>query len=227
MMKLGLMVHHIRLTAVAVSLILAQVLPMGKAWAQPGTPSMVRTGEPLKALNTVMPNWQSDRILIKYKQADPKGTPDSTQSDRARVIGNRHGVQLKHVRRMSVGTDVWHLTRRLPMDQLHVMARELQDGDASIEYAEPDRLLFSMMTPSDPFYGSQWDLFEAAAGINAPAAWDKATGAGIVAEVDRDGFIRQIQQGQHEPHAVGMAGQSKVIQLDGGQRHGGLPRVGR
>lgn len=188
MMKLGLMVHHIRLTAMAVSLILAQVLPMGKAWAQPGTPSLVRTGEPLKARNTVIPNWQSDRILIKYKQADPKGTPDSTQSDRARVVGNRHGVQLKHVRRMSVGTDVWHLTRRLPMDQLRVMARELQDGDASVEYAEPDRLLFSMMTPSDSFYGSQWDLFEAAAGINAPAAWDKATGAGIVVGVVDTGF---------------------------------------
>lgn len=138
MMKLGLMVHHIRLTAMAVSLILAQVMPMGKAWAQPTMPSVVRTGEPLKALNSVMPNWQSDRILIKYKHADPKGTPDSTQSDRARVVGNRHGVQLKHVRRMSVGTDVWHLTRHLPMDQLRVMARELQDGDASIEYAEPD-----------------------------------------------------------------------------------------
>lgn len=188
MMKLGLMVHHIRLTAMAVGLVLAQVLPMGKAWAQPATPSVVRTGEPLKALNTVMPNWQSDRILIKYKHADPKGTPDSTQADRARVVGNRHGVQLKHVRRMSVGTDVWHLTRRLPMDQLRVVARELQDGDASIEYAEPDRLLFSMMTPSDAFYGSQWDLFEAAAGINAPAAWDKATGAGIVVGVVDTGF---------------------------------------
>jgi hypothetical protein len=37
--------------------------------------------------------------------------------------------------------------------------------------------------PNDTLYPQQWNLFEAVAGINAPAAWDRSTGAGEVVAV--------------------------------------------
>jgi subtilisin family serine protease len=42
-------------------------------------------------------------------------------------------------------------------------------------YADPDWICFPLKTPNDPQYGNQWHLPK----INAPGAWDNATGAGI------------------------------------------------
>lgn len=136
-----------------------------------------------KALNTVPPQWQTDRIIVRYKNADPASAPTATQLDRARVAGNRQGVQLSHVRRTGLGADVLRLSRFLPLDRVRVLARELQNGDAGIDYAEPDRLLFPTMTPTDAYFSAQWDLFDPVGGINAPTAWDKSTGAGVVVAV--------------------------------------------
>lgn len=158
----------------AMGLALAGLLVWGQAQAQ--TP-------PQKALNTVPPQWQTDRIIVRYKEADPASAPTTTQLDRARVAGNRQGVQLSHVRRTSLGADVLHLSQRLPLDRVRVLASELRNGDASIEYAEPDRLLFPTMTPSDSYYASQWDLFDPVGGIDVPGAWDKSTGSGVVVAV--------------------------------------------
>ncbi|GAB4036778.1 MAG: S8 family peptidase [Rubrivivax sp.] len=42
-----------------------------------------------------------------------------------------------------------------------------------------------MFTPNDVSHSSQWHCFEATAGLNLPAAWNKATGAGVrVAVID-------------------------------------------
>lgn len=150
-------------------------------------PVQAQTAPPVrpvhKALNTVPPQWQTDRLIVKYKDADPASAPSGAQLDRARVAGHRQGLELTHLRRMGLGADVLRLSQPLPLERMRVLARELQNGDSSIEYAEPDRLLFPSSIPNDPYYGSQWDLYESAAGINAPAAWDKATGAGVVVAV--------------------------------------------
>jgi serine protease len=39
------------------------------------------------------------------------------------------------------------------------------------------------LVPTDALYAQQWALFEATAGINAPTAWDKSTGTGVVVAV--------------------------------------------
>ena len=43
-------------------------------------------------------------------------------------------------------------------------------------------------TPNDPRYNEQWHYFEAAGGINAPPAWDKSTGTGVVVAVIDTGY---------------------------------------
>lgn len=62
------------------------------------------------------------------------------------------------------------------------LMRELaaQPGVVSVE---PDLRMTAQFTPNDPRYAEQWDLFEATGGINAPAAWDTTSGAGVTVAV--------------------------------------------
>lgn len=43
--------------------------------------------------------------------------------------------------------------------------------------------MHALATPNDPLYPDQWHYYEATAGINAPGAWDLATGTGAVVAV--------------------------------------------
>jgi serine protease len=43
--------------------------------------------------------------------------------------------------------------------------------------------MYALSTPDDPRYPEQWHYHEATAGINGPAAWDVATGDGVVVAV--------------------------------------------
>jgi len=53
-----------------------------------------------------------------------------------------------------------------------------------VEYAEPNYLASILMTPNDPYYRYQWHLNNSAyGGINSEAAWDVASGTGVVVAV--------------------------------------------
>ncbi|MEX5300262.1 S8 family serine peptidase [Kocuria sp. CPCC 205292] len=69
--------------------------------------------------------------------------------------------------------------------QLETLTAALEE-DPAVEYAEPDHLAGIAAVPDDPYYAtSQWNLRPAAAGLDLPAAWDRATGAGqTIAVVD-------------------------------------------
>ena len=47
----------------------------------------------------------------------------------------------------------------------------------------PTASMHPLLTPNDSSYTSQWDLYDATGGIRAPAAWDRATGSGVVVAV--------------------------------------------
>jgi serine protease len=51
--------------------------------------------------------------------------------------------------------------------------------------------------PDDTRYGEQWDLFEATAGIRAPTAWEKSTGAGVVVAVIDTGVRPHVDLAAH------------------------------
>jgi len=147
-------------SALAVQLLGAARVPADAAWAM-GT----------------------DRLIVKYRGADAGGQPTEAELGVARVAANRQGVQFRHLRRTGLGADVLKLDRRVTLAQARALARDLQAGDARVEYAEPDRILRPLFTPNDSLYGQQWDLFEGTGGINLPTAWDKSTGAGVVVAV--------------------------------------------
>ena len=73
----------------------------------------------------------------------------------------------------------------MSLQEAAALAADLKARDPDVEYAEPDRIMTALFVPNDPMYSQQWHYYEAKAGLNLPAAWDKSTGAGInVAVID-------------------------------------------
>jgi serine protease len=135
---------------------------------------------------------QTDRLIVKYKDnGDTSRTGiaaraiDRTRQALADRAGQTYGATLRALRATANGANVFQLNRTMSLDEARQLAAELKSRDANVEYAEPDRVMVPLATPTDPSYTQQWDLFETTGGINAPAAWDKSTGAGVnVAVID-------------------------------------------
>ncbi|MFC5459851.1 S8 family peptidase [Massilia niabensis] len=134
----------------------------------------------------------TDRLIVKYKDSGSavfkgQGTPAMTAArqsvaDRA---GQEFGMTLKALRTTATGAHVLKISRKVSVKEAEALAKELMARDASVEYAEPDRILRKMATPTDPMYTQQWHYFEATGGLRLPAAWDTTTGTGVrVAVID-------------------------------------------
>lgn len=128
---------------------------------------------------------ETDRLIVKYRSAENRQDLSVRARDGLRVAGNRAGLLLERVRGHADGGHVVKANRRMKLAELRRLAQDLRNGDADIEYVEPDRLLQAQVMPNDPQIGTQWHYTDAAAGIRAPQAWDKSTGAGVrVAVID-------------------------------------------
>jgi serine protease len=125
----------------------------------------------------------TDRIIVKYRNAPATVAAQSAQSRGADLSASRHGVALSRVRTTALGSQVLRVDRRLSLAEAERLAADIAASDPNVEYAEPDRIMRRTFTPNDSRYNEQWHYFESAGGINAPAAWDKATGTGVVVAV--------------------------------------------
>ena len=74
---------------------------------------------------------------------------------------------------------------RVPQGKTVAQVVAAMRQEASVEYAEPNYIATSLMTPSDPFYTYQWHMDNPDyGGIHMEAAWDIQTGdAGVVVAV--------------------------------------------
>ena len=136
----------------------------------------------------------TDRLIIKYRSGTAGASTAATTSDRtllhrnAQDVAARLGLRLQLQRLGAFDTHVMRLDQRLPHSTVEQLARDIAAADPNVEYAEPDRILQAQFTPNDTQYGQQWGYFEATAGINLPAAWDKSTGTGVVVAVIDTGY---------------------------------------
>lgn len=124
----------------------------------------------------------TDRLIVKYRDGNT-AFPTMRARDALDAATRGHGVAARHERSTGQGAQVFRLSRRLSAKDAEQLARTMQAGDPNVEYAEPDRVLHPSYTPTDPLYNQQWSLFDATAGIRAPAAWDRSKGSGIVVAV--------------------------------------------
>lgn len=125
------------------------------------------------------------QIIVKYRQSALASTQRATAIGATlKQIGSRHGMLLRRMRTMATGAEVIHVDHDLSAAELAGLLADFR-ADPSVEYAEEDRIMHALSTPNDPQFNQQWGLYEAAAGINAPAAWDTTTGGGaVIASID-------------------------------------------
>jgi serine protease len=167
----------------------AAVLGLASAAAMGGIPEAA----PVQAAKFVT---QTDRLIVKYKDSAPaagKAAARATAMSAARQAivdraGQQYGMTLKAMHTIATGAHIFKLDRKVSLDEARALAAELMSRDASVEYAEPDRIMTAMMTPNDSRYTEQWDLYETTGGMRLPAAWDKSTGSGIKVAVIDTGY---------------------------------------
>jgi serine protease len=147
---------------------------------------------PLAAIAAPQVLTQTDRIIVKYKDATVStmglaNVPAMTTSRAAAVTraGQQFGLSTRVLHSTATGANIVHLGKKMSLTEAAAVAADLKSRDANVEYAEPDRIMVKMMTPNDPRYAEQWHYFESAGGLRVNTAWDSATGAGVnVAVID-------------------------------------------
>jgi serine protease len=132
----------------------------------------------------------TDRIIVKYRNtsAVAAATGQAAQLRGTDLPAARHGVTVNRLRATALGAQVLKVDRRLSLAEAQQLARDIAASDPSVEYAEPDRIMRHTFSPNDTRYNEQWHYFESAGGINAPLAWDKSTGSGVVVAVIDTGY---------------------------------------
>src|SRR5688572_29940622 len=132
----------------------------------------------------------TDRIIVKYRTSPDMAqtAAGTTRMGNAELSAQRFGLQVSRLRTTALGSQVLKINRQMSLAEAGQLAADIAASDPDVEYAEPDRIMRKVFTPNDTQYNQQWHYFEAAGGINAPPAWDKATGTGIVVAVIDTGY---------------------------------------
>ncbi|HAH05929.1 MAG TPA: hypothetical protein DCM05_05255 [Elusimicrobia bacterium] len=129
----------------------------------------------------------TDQIIVKLKD---KKTASATYLSAGVMtnLSSKAGLALTHHRPMSGDAQVFKLPGWMSIEQVQAAAQRLS-ADPGVEYAVPDGRKWPALAPTDPQYGSQWNLKASASeagGANLPDAWSVTTGATslVVAVVD-------------------------------------------
>jgi serine protease len=173
-----------RVAAASLGALLASTLPVGARAGSAGDAGFT-VAEARRAKITATAT--TNRMIVKYRDAAAATVVDDVS---AKASAARAGTQLKPLRIMGSGAHVMSLDRRMPVADVQRIAADLMASDANVEYAEPDRVMRPLRTPNDTRFNLQWHYSEATAGINAPAAWEIATGKGIVVAVIDTGVLK-------------------------------------
>ncbi len=115
--------------------------------------------------------------------------PDAANMAAVQRLAGQYGVRMSKLRDMAVGAELHRLNKKVSLATARRFAAALSKVPG-VEYADPDQILEAVLTPNDPLYSSlpQWHYSETTGGINAPAAWDQANGAGVIVAVLDTGY---------------------------------------
>lgn len=135
------------------------------------------------------PDTSAERLIIGYKPQAPEATSNTEASKDAEAKGKKAGKDLGFERRLGTGAALVDLGAELKASSVQDVIDTFK-ADPDVAYVVPDKRMYATaITPNDTDYQRQWDLFETAAGMNLPPAWDKATGTGIRIAVIDTGYV--------------------------------------
>jgi serine protease len=127
-------------------------------------------------------NPPTDRFIVKFKDGSLEQRDAVARRRLVEAAGIGQGLHLGKTRRLAVGADLVVVDRKLDARAAQAFMRKLRN-DARVEYVQVDKRMHALFTPNDTLYPQQWHYSDATAGIGAPAAWDVATGSGVVVAV--------------------------------------------
>jgi len=135
----------------------------------------------------------TDRVIVHYRQKPGVIRSADVAMLASRLVhdaSNLRGFTTALLHVTGLGSQVWQMNKSMSLVEAAALSRDIAAKDSDVEYAEPDRVLFAQLTPNDPYFsgGSQWDLFQATAGINVQPAWDLSTGFGVTIAVIDTGY---------------------------------------
>ena len=125
----------------------------------------------------------TNRFIVKFR--DVAGVTAAEQAETFGEAAAPLNAGATELFKTATGASVVAVDRDLDPDQSAAVVAALA-ANPDVESVEPDILLSpSALTPNDPFYSLQWDLWEPVGGANVPAAWTATRGAGqVIAVVD-------------------------------------------
>lgn len=132
-----------------------------------------------------------DRFIVKYRDGSAARANSATLqrsllgavSRSALGAANGKAVSAAKLRRLGIGADLVQTSRKLDRVEAESLLRQLAT-DPDVEFVEVDARRYARLVPNDTYYNQyQWHFKDPVGGINLPAAWDNATGAGVVVAV--------------------------------------------
>lgn len=129
-------------------------------------------------------------LIVKPRAGAGTSIGNALRAFDASSLSKSAHVPLSVLRRISGEAHVIKLEQPVTLSEARVIATRLMHNDSSLEYAEPDRMVYPLTTPTDPGYGNQWHYFAPAGankgGANLPLAWDASKGSPsvVVALID-------------------------------------------
>ncbi|HVE48266.1 MAG TPA: S8 family peptidase [Casimicrobiaceae bacterium] len=110
-------------------------------------------------------------IVVMRPLAKRAGADVATRTRLAQKMGSA----IAKTRAMSGGSELLELETPLNASQAHAAIAKLA-ADPDVAHVEINRRAQVSALPSDPMLSQQWNLIDAAGGINAPLAWEFTTG---------------------------------------------------
>jgi serine protease len=137
------------------------------------------------------PEEMVSSLIVKPHAEAGARLSSALQAFDAKGLSKSALVPLTVGRSMSGKAHVVKLEQPVTLSEARVIAARLMHNDPSLEYAEPDRRVYPLTTPTDPGYGNQWHYFAPngttnKGGANLPLAWDVTKGSPsvVVALID-------------------------------------------
>ena len=178
-------ISAMRCRALALATAASFVIPVA-ALAAPPPQDLRSSAGVLMQVSALQQNETYSRFIVKYRDtAVPSAgaTRLAELGNRLDAVANAAGLNLGHVRQLATGADLVAVSGK-PLDAAAAQALMLQFGkDPNVEYVEPDARMRALLTPNDTRYTEQWHYQDSTAGMRLPAAWDIATGTGVVVAV--------------------------------------------
>ncbi|MGW0549993.1 S8 family serine peptidase [Streptomyces altiplanensis] len=163
----------------------AALVGTGIATSTAAPATLTAPGVPAAAV----PDTSAQRLIVGYKPQAPEATSNTEASKDAEAKGKKAGKDLGFERRLGTGAALVDLGAELKASTVEDVIDTFK-ADPDVAYVVPDKRMYATaITPNDTEYQRQRDLFETAAGMNVPAAWDKATGTGIRVAVIDTGYV--------------------------------------